>query len=67
MKHILHKIFGGGNLVTRYHFQELHIDRRITLKRILKMSDAGMDLINLSQDMKRWRAYLNAVMNLRVP
>jgi hypothetical protein len=27
----------------------------------------GVDWIDLAQDSDRWRAYVNAVMNLRVP
>jgi hypothetical protein len=43
------------------------VDGRIILKWILKMWDGGMDGIELAQDTDRWRALVNAVMNLRVP
>jgi hypothetical protein len=29
--------------------------------------DGGMDWIDLAQDMQKWRAVVNAVMNLQVP
>jgi len=32
-----------------------------------KVGFAGMDWIDLAQDRDRWRALVNAVMNLRVP
>jgi hypothetical protein len=43
------------------------IDGRIILKWILKKWDGGMDWIELAQDRDKWRALVNAVMNLRVP
>jgi hypothetical protein len=44
------------------------IDGRIILKWISKKWNlGGMDWIELTQDRDRWRAVVNAVMNLRVP
>jgi hypothetical protein len=43
------------------------VDGRIILKWIFKKWDGGMDWIELALDRDRWRAVLNAVMNLRDP
>jgi hypothetical protein len=36
------------------------------LKWVFERLDGGMDWIDLAQDMDRWRALVNTVMNVRV-
>jgi hypothetical protein len=43
------------------------VDGKIILKLIFKRLDGGIGWIDLAQDRERWRALVNAVMNLRVP
>jgi hypothetical protein len=49
------------------HLGDRGVDGRIILKWIFKKWDRGTDWIQLAQDRDRWRAAVNAVMNLRVP
>jgi hypothetical protein len=47
----------------RGHLEDPGVDGRI-LKWILEKWDGGMEWIDLAQDRDKWRAVLNAVMNL---
>jgi hypothetical protein len=49
------------------HLGDLGVDLRIILKCILKISDVGMEWVDLTQDRDRWRALVKAVMNFWLP
>jgi hypothetical protein len=60
------KGFWWGNLKEACHVEDPGIDWRIILKWIFETWDEGTGWIYLLQDRDRWRADVNAVMNLRV-
>jgi hypothetical protein len=60
--------FRWGNLWERDHWGDPGVDGRIILRWIFRdVGYGGMDWIELAQDRDRWRAFVNAVMNLGVP
>jgi hypothetical protein len=56
-----------GDLRKGDHLGDPGVDGRVILKWIFKTWDGGMDWIELAQDRDRWRALVNAVINLGVP
>jgi hypothetical protein len=63
----LHTVFWWGNLRERDHSEVPGLDGRILLSWIFGKWVGGMDWIELAQDRDRWRAHVNAVLNLREP
>ena len=51
----------------RNHLEDPGVDGRIILKWFFEKWDRDMDWINLARDRDKWRAVVNALMNLRVP
>jgi hypothetical protein len=63
----VHKGFWCGDLREGDHLGDPGVDGRIILKWTFKKWNGGMEWVELAQDRDRWRAGVNAVMNLRVP
>ena len=63
----MHTGFWLGNLREGDHTEDPAVDGRIILKSVFMKWDGGMDWIDLAQDTDRWRVFVNAVMNIRVP
>jgi hypothetical protein len=58
----------SGETGGRNHLVDPNVDGRVILKLILEMRlDGSIDWIDLAQDRDRWRALVNAVMNLWIP
>jgi len=63
----VHTGFWWGNLRERVHLEDSGLDGRTLLRWFFRKWDGGVDRIDLAQDTDRWRALVNAVMNLWVP
>jgi hypothetical protein len=55
-----------GNTKERDRSEDRGVDGRMVSKLILGRLGAGIEWIQLAQDIDRWRALLNTAMNLRV-
>ena len=59
--------FGGGKPEVKSPLRRPRRRWEDNIKMDLEVGCGGMDWIDVAQDRDRWRALVNAVMNLRVP
>jgi len=59
--------FWCGNLRERDHLGDPGVDGSIILRWIFRKWVGGVDWIDLAYTRDRWRAVVNAIMNLRFP
>jgi hypothetical protein len=59
--------FWWGNLREGDNLEDLGVDWWIILKRICKKWDRETEWIALAQSRKRWLAFVNEVLNIRLP
>jgi hypothetical protein len=63
----LHTGFWWENLRERDHLEDPGADERIKLKWIFRKWNGDVSWHDLAQSSDKWRALVNAVMNIRVP
>ena len=66
-KRIIFTGFWWGNLRERFHLEDPGVDGSDNIKVLIQKVGCGGILIELAQDRDRWRALVNAVMNIRFP
>jgi hypothetical protein len=55
-----------GNLRARDHLEDPGIDGKVILRWIFRKWYGSVDCIDLAQEMDRWQAFVNVIMNIRV-
>jgi hypothetical protein len=63
----VHRGFSWEKYEEKRQLGGLDVDGMRILKRILKKQDGGQDWIDLAQDRQKWRALVNAAVNLLFP
>ena len=63
----MHTVFWWGNLREKEDLENPGVDGMVILKLIYKKCDGDVDYIDMAQGRDRCCAFVNAVMNFRIP